>query len=387
MSASPFVYLDHCASSPLLPVARQIIDTVLDMPGNPSSVHGAGRALRAEIERARDHVALLAGAGNARVVFTGSATEALTQAIAGTVRAGMATRMAISRGEHKAAIAAAQSCGAPIEWIGLTGDGRIDLNDLARFVRLADGAGERLLIAVHQVNNETGVIQPIEEIGQLLEDTPHILLVDAVQGFGRVPFEFDSGRADMVAISAHKIGGPVGVGALLVKPEFDEVRLIPGGGHEKGRRGGSQSAAMIAGFGAAAAAAPEVQDLARFGQLRQKAAAVIRELVPQAVFFGADAPRLASVLCFALPGLANSTALIGLDLEGVCVSAGSACSSGKTGNSHVLDAMGISDDLAGSALRLSVGWSNTENHIEIFAGALKNVLDRQAVAHSSTQVA
>jgi cysteine desulfurase len=389
MAASNFVYLDHCASSPLLPAARQAVARVLEMTGNPSSVHRPGRALRAEIERARDQIAALAGADNERVVFTGSATEALTQAISGTVRAGMAARVAISAGEHKAAIAAAQSSGAPVDRIELCGNGQIDLNSLAQIVSRADAAGERLLVGVHQVNNETGVIQPLEEIGQLLEGKPHILVVDAVQGFGRLPLDFDGGRADMVAICAHKIGGPVGVGALLVKPEFDEVRLIPGGGHEKGRRGGSQSAAMIAGFGAAAAAAaaPEIHDLARFGQLTQKAATVIRELAPGAVFFGADAPRLASVLCFALPGIANSTVLIGLDLEGVFVSAGSACSSGKAGKSHVLAAMGVSDDLAASTLRLSVGWSSTKNDIEIFAGALKKVLDRHAIAISSTRVA
>ncbi|HUV32637.1 MAG TPA: aminotransferase class V-fold PLP-dependent enzyme [Devosiaceae bacterium] len=371
-------YLDHNASAPLLPAARDVLTEVLDMTGNPSSVHAEGRALREIVEQGREAVARAAGMRAERVVFTGSATEALTQAIAGAAAIGRIDRIVVSAGEHQAALRAAEAAQVPFESVPLLASGEIDLGALRRVI--GAHAGERLLVAVHQVNNETGVVQSLGEIEAMLAATPHLLVVDAVQGFGRLATDFDASRADMTAVSGHKIGGPAGIGALIVKPGCDDIRLIPGGGQQQGRRGGTESAALSAAFGAAAEAAPRAFDLQRLATFSAAIEAAILERVPDGVIFGRDAERVGTTVNFAMPGLQSATALIGFDLAGVSLSAGSACSSGKVAKSHVLKAMRVPDALAECALRVSVGWSTTHDDVARFTAALETVLAHRPAA-------
>jgi cysteine desulfurase len=366
-------YLDHNAASPLRPEARAALLAALDLTGNPSSVHAHGRALRDAIETGRRQVAKLAGAESRQVVFTGSATEAITQAIVGGARIFAASTIVVSAGDHVAASQAAVATGLPVITIGLLPDGRIDLDQLAQV--LAEGEGN-LLVAVHWVNNETGVVQPISRISAMVGPTRHTLFVDAVQAFGKLPLDFAASAPDMMAISGHKIGAPSGIGALLVKGHADTVRIIPGGGQEQGRRGGTEAFALIAAFGAAAEAAG-YDDRDRLQVLVDNVEAGLRNLAPDVVIFGKDADRVGSVVNFAIPGLKSATAMMALDLQGLSVSSGSACSSGKVSTSHVLLAMGVSPELAECALRISFGWNSTEEDATAFLSATETILARQ----------
>ena len=371
-------YLDHAASAPLLPEARDAMLAALDLAGNPSSVHQHGRALRALIDSARAVVAKAAGATREQLVFTGSATEAITQAIVGGSRTFGVSGVVVSAGEHTAVLRAAESTGLPVTRIGLDADGYIRIDELAAVLA---GATGKLLVALHHVNNETGVVQPMDRIAVMVGASPHYLVIDAAQAFGKVNLDFASGAPDMVAIGGHKIGAPAGIGALLMKGHCDEVRLIPGGGQESGRRGGTESAALIAGFGAAAAAFPSKFYAADTSRLIRTVEEAVRNLAPDAVIFGERADRIGSITSFAVPGLKAAVAMMGLDLKGVSVSSGSACSSGKVGTSHVLRAMGVPPELADCALRVSVGWNSTDEDIEAFLAAFSEVLGRHRARH------
>lgn len=363
------IYLDHNAASPLLPEARAALIAALDLTGNASSVHGHGRALRNLIDTARSQVAALAGAERKQVVFTGSATEAITQAIVGGARTFASEAIVISAGEHAAVSKAAEMTGLPVITIGLRADGSIDLNQLAESLQHAGG---NLLVCVHWVNNETGVVQPIGQINALVGPTPHTLFIDAVQAFGKLPLDFAASAPDMMAVSGHKIGAPAGIGALLVKAHADGVRLIPGGGQEQGRRGGTEAAALIAAFGAAASAIADRYAAANVPALVAQLEAALPD---DAVVFGGE--RLGNVVNFAVPGIKNATAMMGLDLLGLSVSSGSACSSGKVGPSHVLAAMGVAPELAECALRVSLGWNSTSDDVDAFVAGYRSILERQ----------
>ncbi|MEQ1768551.1 MAG: aminotransferase class V-fold PLP-dependent enzyme [Devosia sp.] len=370
------IYLDHNASAPLLPEAREAVVRALELTGNPSSVHAHGRALRALVDESRTSVARLAGATREQVVFTGSATEAITQAIVAGSRALNVDRVIVSAGCHTAALKAAEACGLPVTTLGLDANGLIRLDDLAAALAAADAQGELALVAVHAVNNETGVVQPMDRIGVLVGASRHLLFVDAVQALGKMPLDFAASPSDMMGVSAHKIGGPQGIGALLMKGHADQVRLIPGGGQETGRRGGTEATALIAGFGAAAAAFPDRFYRANTSELARTAEEAMRNMAPDLVIFGEATDRVGSVSNFAVPGLKNSVAMMGLDLKGISVSSGSACSSGKVGPSHVLKAMGVPAELGECAMRLSVGWNSTGKDIEGFLEGFSEVLGR-----------
>ena len=365
----PAIYLDHNAASPLLPEARAALVAALELTGNPSSVHAHGRALRNVIDTARGQVAALAGAERKQVVFTGSATEAITQAIVGGARAFATDTVVISAGEHAAVSKAAEATGLPVLTIGLLPNGHIDLDQLARVVSEAEG---NLLVAMHWVNNETGVVQDMTRVNAIVGPTRHTLFVDAVQAFGKLDLDFAASAPDMMAVSGHKIGAPAGIGALLVKSHADTVRLIPGGGQEQGRRGGTESAALIAAFGAACAAIRGRHEAAGVGGLVARLEAGLPE---NAVIFGDG--RLGNVVNFAVPGVKNATAMMALDLMGLSVSSGSACSSGKVGPSHVLAAMGVPADLAECALRVSLGWTSTGEDVDAFLAGYRSILERQ----------
>ena len=368
----PAIYLDHNAASPLLPEARAALVAALDLTGNASSVHGHGRALRNLIDTARAQVAALAGAERKQVVFTGSATEAITQAIVGGAKAFASTAVVISAGEHAAVSKAAEATGLPIITIGLLPNGGIDLDQLAQVVAGDQG---NLLVALHWVNNETGVVQDIGRINALVGPTRHTLFIDAVQALGKLPLDFAVSAPDMMAVSGHKIGAPAGIGALLVKAHADTVRLIPGGGQEQGRRGGTEAAALIAAFGAAAAAIEARYQAADPARLISRLEADLKSAISDLVIFGAN--RLGNVSNFAVPGVKNATAMMGLDLAGISVSSGSACSSGKVGPSHVLAAMGVAPELADCALRVSLGWNSTVDDVNAFVAGYQTVLARQ----------
>jgi cysteine desulfurase len=377
------IYLDHNASAPLLPEARAAHIAALDLTGNPSSAHAQGRALRAVVDQARTEVAKLAGAERDQVVFTGSATEAISQAIIGGAKAFRADAIVVSEGEHTAVLKAAEATGLPVQRVGLDADGLIKVEQIASAIADADRVGMRLLVAVHLVNNETGVIQPVDRIETLVGPSPHFLFVDAVQAFGKMVLEFASRPPDLMAISSHKIGGGTGAAALLMKGHADQVRLIPGGGQESGRRGGTENAPAIAGFGAATVAFPDRFYRADVGTLVRAAEDGMRSTCPDLVIFGESTDRIGNVSNFAVPGVRNSVAMMGLDLAGVSVSSGSACSSGKVGTSHVLAAMGVRNDLSECALRISFGWSSTMADVEAYLKAFGEVVGR----HKARRVA
>lgn len=370
-------YLDHNASAPLLPSARQAACDALDLVGNPSSVHTEGRAMRQLLDTARRQVADLAGAEAKQVVFTGSATEALTQAIVAGAKAFAMDAVLVEAGAHAAVQKAAEATGLLVTPIPLMVDGLIDLDAMDHALSELEAAGRRVLVAVTVVNNETGVIQPMAEITGRVGPHKHILVVDAVQALGKLDLDFGASGIDMMAISGHKIGAPAGIGALLVKAHADEVRLIPGGGQEQQRRGGTEATSLIAGFGAAAVSYVEALELSKRAKLIGEFECQLKRLSPEVEIFGEDVPRVGTVSYFAMPGVQNSVAMMALDLDGIAVSSGSACSSGKVGRSHVLEAMHVAPHLLDSALRISVGWSSTSSDIEHLLAALKKLVARQ----------
>ena len=363
----------------------------LDACGNASSVHAAGRAARARIETARDRVAKLAGAQSASVAFTSGGSEANALALRGActgaalAKKRMVTRVFISAAEHEsvranAAAVAETSPGLKLREIPVTRDGTLDLGALR--LHLMQGKG-RVLVSVMAANNETGVLQDIRGVAKLLrseggEDA--LLHVDAVQAAGRVALSFERSGADYMTLSAHKLGGPHGAGALLVRDGAPLSPLIAGGGQEMRRRSGTENVAAIAGFGAAAEEAADFVDgMARIRIQRDRFEAALKALAPQVVIFGAGAERLPNTCNFAIPGLAAETALIALDLDGVAVSSGSACSSGKVKPSHVLAAMGVTEDMARSGLRVSFGWSSGDEDVDAAIASLRKLLARRAV--------
>ena len=360
-------YLDWNATARLRAEARAAVTAALDVTGNPSSVHGAGRVARRLVERAREQVAALVGVAAADVVFTSGGTEANMLALTPA----LGDRLLVSTIEHPSV-----RCGGrfdAVEDIPVTPEGIIDLAALER--RLA--AGPRALVSIMHANNETGIVQSISEAAMLVHAAGGLLHVDAVQGPGRIPCDFKVLGADLMTLSGHKIGGPQGAGALIKRPGLDLAPLIKGGGQERGSRAGTENVAGVAGFGAAAEAARLgfADDTARMAALRDRLEAGLKQIAPQAVVFGADCERLPNTTLFAVPGMKAETAVIGFDLEGVAVSSGAACSSGKVAPSHVLAAMGVKPELAKAAIRVSIGFSTLESEITTFLNALAKLTE------------
>ncbi|WP_372015991.1 cysteine desulfurase family protein [Tistrella mobilis] len=357
-------FLDHNAGAPLLPAARARMIEVLDLAGNPSSVHAEGRAARAVVEQARAEIAALCGTRPDRVLFTSGGSESnawmLHQAAVGP--------LAVSAVEHDSVLAAAPH--APR--IPVDDQGVVHPHAVAAVLdRLPDG-GAGALVAVMAVNNETGVIQPVAEIAALVHARGGRVACDAVQAAGRLDLGTLCGAVDFLSLSAHKIGGPKGVGALVAGPEIEPAALIPGG-QEYRRRGGTENLAGIAGFGAAAAvlcATDRAAEALRLAALRDRIQAALADAAPDVLFPGRDAAfgRVANTLSVVLPGIAAETQVMRMDLAGIAVSAGSACSSGKVAASPVLAAMGLGD-LAGQAIRVSLGAGSTADDAEAFIAA------------------
>ncbi|HET7803597.1 MAG TPA: cysteine desulfurase family protein [Pseudolabrys sp.] len=377
-------YFDWNATAPLQDEARKAVCAALARTGNASSVHAEGRAARRLIEQAREEVARLVGAESRNVTFTSSATEAnalaLTPAIEFGGRREARDRLFVSATEHPSVLSGGRFNAGQVEELAVTRDGVVDLGAL----RLVLPRCERPLVSVMLANNETGVVQPISEIAGIVHAAGGVLHVDAVQGPGRMACDIGALGADLMSISSHKLGGPQGAGALVRRGDVHIGEpLIRGGGQERGLRAGTENVAAIAGFGAAAAAT-RGSDPQRLAALRDRFEAGLRSSTPQAIIFGENVQRLPNTSLFTVPGLKAETAIIAFDLNGIAVSSGSACSSGKVQASHVLGAMGVEPALARGAVRVSLGWSTTEAEIEALLIAwnkvVSSLLNRHATA-------
>jgi cysteine desulfurase len=370
------VYLDWNATTPLRPEARQAMAAAWDMAGNPSSVHAEGRQARRLVEDARTAVATAISARPQDVVFASGGTEANAMALTPGLRraAGWPVqRLLVSAIEHTSVLSGGRFPADAITAIKVSGVGSVDLDHLRTL--LADGPPA--LVSVMLANNETGAIQPVAEVADIVHGAGGLLHVDAIQAFGKIPFDVKSIQADLVTLSAHKIGGSKGVGALVLAEDVQGLEpLLRGGGQELGRRAGTENVAGIAAFGAAvrAAMASLEEDTARLQGLRNRLEKGLRQTLGMIVF-SEGTPRLPNTTLFTVDGLKAETAVIGFDLGGIAVSSGSACSSGKVQPSHVLAAMGVGRELAQGAVRLSLGWSTTEADIDLALQAWRKLAD------------
>ena len=370
------VYLDWNATTPLRQEAKAAMTAAWELSGNPSSVHSEGRRARRLVEDARNAVANAVGGRAQDVVFLSCGTEANALALTPGLRRGAGApvnRLLVSAIEHASVLAGGRFAREATFAINVTRAGVIDLDHLRAL--LADGAPA--LVSVMLANNETGAIQPVADVAEIVHATGGLLHVDAIQAFGKIPFDLASTRADLVTLSAHKIGGPKGAGALVLAEGVEGLEaFLRGGGQELGRRAGTENVAGIAGFGAAAQAAMVAlkADAARVRGLRDRLEHGLRQ-TPDVVVFSDDVKRLPNTVLFTAPGMKAETAVIGFDLAGVAVSSGSACSSGKVQPSHVLEAMGYRPEVSQGAVRLSLGWSTTETDVDLALKAWRKLAD------------
>jgi cysteine desulfurase len=359
------VYLDWNATTPLRDEARRAIADALDLSGNASSVHAEGREARKWIERARAAVALAAGAVPRSVVFTSGGTEANALALARGLRRGSgpaAERLLVSAIEHASVISGGRFLQEQIEMIRVTPAGVVDLDHLRQLLLDQPPA----LVSIMLANNETGAIQPVAAAAGIVHEAGGLLHVDAIQAFGKIKLGLSELGADLLTLSAHKIGGPKGIGALILSDGLSGLEpLLRGGGQESSRRAGTENVAGIAGFGAAATAAMAglMAESRRLEDLRERLEQGLRQ-TGNTVIFSDSVQRLPNTTLFTVPGLKAETAVIGFDLAGIAVSSGSACSSGKVQPSHVLEAMGFDGEIAKGAVRLSMGWSTQDADID-----------------------
>ena len=378
-------YLDYNATAPLRPVAREAALQAMEAAGNPSSVHAEGRAARRIVEDARNEVARLAGVSPRCVTFTSGGTEAANAALNPLFGAGPGAkpleRLIVSAGEHPCVLTGHRFPAA--ESAPLLPDGRVDLDWLEAACRRPG----RVLMALQGANNETGAVQPVAEAAALVHAAGGFLFCDAVQMAGRMACDLVALGADALMLSAHKMGGLKGAGALVVARAGISLGapLMRGGGQERGGRAGTESVATIAAFGAAARAslAEIATEPARLAALSDRMTMVVRSVAADATVFCETAPRLANTVAFAVPGVEAATLMIALDLAGIAVSSGSACSSGKVAPSHVLAAMGVRPELSRGAIRLSLGWASTEADVDLFAQAFASVMARMRAARRS----
>lgn len=364
------IYLDYNATAPLKPAARDAMIDWLGRVGNASSVHGYGRAARQAIEAARNSVSSMVGARPAQVVFTSSGTEANNLALRG-----FPDRVVLASAVEHPSVLRLAATKIPVD-----ADGRLDLGELDR---LLIAANHPCLVSVMLANNETGVIQPVTNAAQIAHGHGALVHCDAVQAPGRIGLSMAELGVDLMSLSAHKLGGAQGAAALVLGPGIELNPLLIGGGQEGGRRAGTENVAALAAFGAAAREVDE--DLARVDRLfalRNRLEHDIAAIAPDMVVFGQSTPRLPNTTCVAMPGVSAEIQLMSFDLAGIAISAGSACSSGKIGASHVLAAMGVAPDLARQAIRVSLGASTDDAAIDRFVEVWGDLYHRKRLAAS-----
>jgi cysteine desulfurase len=377
-------YLDHNATTPLRPAARDSMLAALSQCGNASSIHAEGRAARARVEAARETIAAFVGTAPKNVAFTSGATEALNLALTPHAEIGGVGPfdiLLIAAGEHACVLAGHRFPREAVEILPLTAAGLLDLPALK--AALARHTGQRVMLALQAANNETGVIQPVAAAAELVHAAGGVVVCDAVQAAGRIACGFAALGADALAISAHKLGGPQGAGALCFGSGRHHIKdtMLRGGGQERGLRAGTENVAAIAGFAEAALVAEAEVNLPRLGGLRDRFENEVLRIAPNAVFFGAGAQRLSNTSNFAVPGIEAPVLLMSLDLEGVAVSSGSACSSGKVKRSHVLEAMGVPSAVAQGAIRVSLGWMTKEEDLNLFGRAFEKAVRTVEARH------
>jgi cysteine desulfurase len=360
------VYLDWNATTPLRPEAKAALAAAWDICGNPSSVHAEGRQARRLVEDARTAIAAAVGARPQDVVFCSGGTEANALALTPGLRRGASSpvqRLLVSAVEHASVLAGGRFFADAIATINVTPSGLVDIARLSALLAASPPA----LVSVMLANNETGAIQPVADVADIVHAAGGLLHVDAIQAFGKIPFDLATTRADLLTLSAHKIGGPKGVGAVVLADGVQGLdSLLRGGGQEQGRRAGTEDVGGIWAFGAAATAAMAAlkHDSTLVEDLRNRLEGGLRQTAGMIVF-SEGTQRLPNTILFTAPGLKAETAVIGFDLAGIAVSSGSACSSGKVQPSHVLAAMGVGRELAQGAVRLSLGWSTTEDDVDL----------------------
>jgi len=372
-------YLDYNATAPLRPEARAALLAALEAPANPSSVHRFGRAARGIADIARGQVADLVQAEARRVVFTSGGTEANNLALRLAMDGAAGVKSLIVSGiEHDSVLRPARHSGLPVYEVAAGPDGTVSVAALEATLRAAQAAHPGpALVALMLANNETGAIQPVAEAARLAHASGALVLCDAVQAAGKIPVDLSQLDADFLTLSAHKLGGPTGVGALITRDDWTPAPLLRGGGQEKGMRAGTENLGGIAGFGAAAAAARSgLADMPAVTALRDRLQAGLLAACPGAPVHGGG-PRLPNTLCVGMPGVPAETQVMALDLAGVAVSAGSACSSGKVTPSHVLTAMGLPEQAAREAIRFSLGWASTEEDVARAIDAWTRLLQRK----------
>ncbi|MET3599341.1 cysteine desulfurase family protein [Martelella mangrovi] len=382
------IYLDWNATAKLLPEARAAVLEAMDLAGNPSSVHREGRAARAAIDKARRQVGELVGAAAEHVVFTSGATEAANAVLTPDFRMGRSPvrlgGLYVSAIEHPAVHEGGRFPAEMRHEIPVSADGVVRLDALEQLLAGHKTEAGLPMVAIMLVNSETGIVQPVAEAAKIVHAHGGLLVVDAVQAAGRIPVSPEALDADFLIVSSHKIGGPKGVGALVSRGEtLMPAPLVRGGGHEKGHRSGTENIAGIMGFGAAAAFAAEGlgERNARIAALRERLETGMRKAAPDVVIYGENTERVANTCAFTLPGLKAETGQIAFDLEGIALSAGSACSSGKVGESHVLKAMGRDPRLG--ALRISLGWSTTQEDIDRAIDAFAKIAGRRKLSDAA----
>jgi len=362
------VYLDHNATTPLRPEAKAAMTRAMETTGNPSSVHGYGRAARRLVEDARERVAALAGVSPSRVVFTSGGSEANNAALSGFG----ARRNLVSAVEHASVLGA----GGTVKTVPVDGDGIVDLGEFAK--RLAAAGGDGIQVSVMAANNETGVVQPLREVAEIARALGATVHVDAIQAAGKVPLDEIAPLAFVMTLSGHKVGGPQGIGAVIMPAGETMTPIVRGGGQERRQRAGTENVVGIAGFGAAAEAAlRDLADMARIAALRD---CIEEALGDDATVYGKAAARLPNTTCIGMADVSAETQVMAFDLAGIAVSAGSACSSGKVEPSHVLLAMGVPEKDASEAVRVSLGWTSTEDDVETFIKEWRTLRSRAGTA-------
>lgn len=364
------IYLDYNATAPTRPEVIEAVTTVMATVANASSVHAAGREARKKVEAARAEVAALVGADPDNVIFTSGGTEADNLALKGFGK----RRLIVSSIEHGAILAPALLYDAASVIVPVDGNGHVDQAALRNALADTDGPA---IVSIMLANNETGVIQPMTEIAAIVHEYDALLHCDAVQAAGKIPVDIKALGVDMLSLASHKIGGPQGVGALVLREDRHIDAQIIGGGQERGRRSGTENVAGIVGFGVAARIAhSRLDDFAELAGLRDDMERHIKQIAPGVRVFGADVDRLPNTSCLTMPGVKSETQVMSFDLAGIAISAGSACSSGKVAASHVLEAMGVDEDEGMTAVRVSMGWRTKRQDIDSFIEAWREIHQR-----------